>query len=64
MVSKTKVAGVAILVSAIFKIIADAFDGGGFHITSNIDSLVYAFNGLGFYFLREAVDKIKDEIKK
>lgn len=61
--SKTKVVGVAILVTALSKIIVDAFDGNGFAIMQHVDGLIYALNGLGFYFLRDAVQKIKEVSK-
>lgn len=60
MVSKTKIVGISILITAVAKIVCDAFDGNGFAFQANIDSLIYAMNGLGFFFLRDAVKKIKD----
>lgn len=62
-ISKTKVAGVAMIVAAVAAVIADAFDGGEFSFSKHFDSLILAFNGIGFYFIRDAVQKVKDMLE-
>ena len=62
--SKTKVIGVLMIISAIVSVGVDALDGNGFDIASHMNSLIIALNGAGFYFLRDALKKIQGALNK
>lgn len=61
--SKTKIVGVLMIVSAVVAVAIDALDGNGFSFSSHADALMTAMNGAGFFFLRDAIAKIQNIVK-
>lgn len=64
--SRTKISGILLIVSAICLGAVDFLDGNGFnispHLKSAIEALQVIFGGSGFYFLRSGVQTSEKKI--
>lgn len=56
--SKTKMVGILMIVSALLNLSIDILNGGGIDLKADFNSIIAALNGAGFYALRNALDKI------
>ena len=57
--ARTKIVAVCIFGVAVLSTLKDLADGGGFNFSSHANDLVIGLNGLGLYFLRDAVSKVE-----
>jgi hypothetical protein len=61
--SKTKITGILMLISAAIGVAIDALNGGGFDWAGNWAKLDTALAGAGLVFLRTAISKITGAVK-
>jgi hypothetical protein len=62
--SKTKVVGILMLVTALSQAGIDVLDGHGFNLLAHLDAVLGALGGLGLFFLRDAISKVIIAVEK
>lgn len=55
--SRTKIVGYLLIVSAVIEAVIDALNGGGFNFQLHYDGFVAALTGAGLIYLRSGIDK-------
>jgi hypothetical protein len=57
---RTKFIGILMIVVAVCNILIDVLSGSSSGLNGHFNALILGFNGAGFYFMRDGIQKLTD----